>query len=93
MILVTLGCGLLYNAGGINYEFAEGCGKKMRVWRCVTRSVALEPPVAHAFAFMQECTCKNACRVVWVGAHKRRRADDVKRGTLRVGSVKVHEIR
>lgn len=70
-------------AGKINLEFTEG-SDKMQVWRGVTRPVRLEPRIAHAFAFMQECTCKNACRVVWVGAYKRRRAGDIERGTPRV---------
>ena len=67
----------------INLEFIEG-SDKMYISRGVIRLVRLEPRIAHALAFMQECTCKNACQVVWVGAHKRRKADDIERGTPRV---------
>lgn len=73
----------ILNVMKINLEFIEG-SDKMYISRGVIRLVRLEPRIAHALAFMQECTCKNACQVVWVGAHKRRKADDIERGTPRV---------
>lgn len=67
----------------INLDFTD-ISDKMHVWRVITQSVTLESCIAHAFAFMLEYMCKNACRVVWVGVPKSRRADDIKRGIPRV---------